>query len=169
MVESRETEKEPKEYRAYLDERRLLVDGEVQVAARFDKSILTLSGGALLLSMTFIQYIVSGSPQDTWALIVAWILLGIAIAAMLMSLLTSQKAYQRQRDILDKQFDDSDSADNRNGWACFTKWLNRVSIILFVVAIIFLGYFAIKNMGKSLGDQNEQVKTSAKTKAKTYN
>lgn len=130
----------------YLDERRLLVEGEVQVAARFDKSILTLSGGALLLSMTFVKDIVSGSPQDTWALVVAWISLGIAIAAMLISLLISQKAYQRQRDILDKHFGNSKSGDERNGWACGTKWLNRISIIVFLVAISFLGYFAIKNI-----------------------
>ncbi len=140
-------ENEPKKYeQTYLDERRLLVEGEVQVAARFDKSILTLSGGALLLSMTFVKDIVSGSPQDTWALVVAWISLSIAIAAMLISLLTSQKAYQQQRDILDKQFGNSNSGDERNGWACGTKWLNRISIIVFLVAISFLGYFAIKNI-----------------------
>lgn len=130
----------------YLDERRLLVEGEVQVAARFDTSILTLSGGALLLSMTFVKDIASGSPQDTWALVVAWISLGIAIAAMLISLLTSQKAYQQQRDILDKKFGNSNSGDERNGWACGTKWLNRISIIVFLFAVLFLGYFAIKNL-----------------------
>jgi len=159
-------ENEPRKFDpAYLDERRLLVEGEVQVAARFDKSILTLSGGALLLSMTFIKHIVSGSPKDTWALIVAWISLGTAIAVMLISLLTSQKAYQQQRDILDKQFGDSNGGSECNCWACGTKWLNRISITLFLVAIIFLGYFTIKNMEKSLGDQNEQVKTTAETEA----
>lgn len=145
-------ENEPRKFdQAYLDERRLLVEGEVQVAARFDKSILTLSGGALLLSMTFVKDIVSGSPKDTWALIVAWILLGTAIAVMLISLLTSQRAYQRQRDILDKQFGGSSGGDECNCWGCTTKWLNRVSIAFFLVAIAFLGYFTIVNMGNPSG------------------
>jgi len=163
-------ENEPRKFdQAYLDERRLLVEGEVQVAARFDKSILTLSGGALLLSMTFVKDIVSGRPKDTWTLIAAWILLGTAIAVMLISLLTSQKAYQRQRDILDKGFGDSKGGDESNCWACVTTWLHWISITLFLIAIFFLGYFAIKNIEKSLGDQNGQVKTTAETEVKTYN
>jgi len=140
------------DHQMYLDERRLLVEGEVQVAARFDKSVLTLSGGALLLSMTFVNDIVSGSPKVTWALIVAWILLGMAIVAMLVSLLTSQKAYQRQQDILDKAFGDSEGGDERNCWACGTKWLNRISIMLFLVGIAFLGCFTVVNMMNRLGD-----------------
>lgn len=156
------------DHQMYLDERRLLVEGEVQVAARFDKSILTLSGGALLLSMTFVKDIVSGSPNDTWALIVSWILLGMAIAAMLTSLLTSQRAYQRQRDILDKQYGSRGGRDECNWWAWSTKWLNRISITIFLVAIFFLGYFSIKNVEKSLGGQNEQVKTTPETEATTY-
>ncbi len=134
----------------YLDERRLLVEGEVQVAARFDKSILTLSGGALLLSMTFLRDIIGGTPKDTWTLIVAWLLLGVTIAAMLVSLLTSQKAYQRQRDILDKHFGDSNGGDEPNCWACGTKWLNRISIIFFLVGITFLGYFTVINISTRL-------------------
>ena len=157
------------EKQIYFDERRLLVEGEVQVAARFDKSILTLSGGALLLSMTFVKDIVRGSPKDTWVLIVAWILLGMAIAAMLISLLTSQRAYQRQRDILDKEYSSRGGRDEYNCWACGTKWLNRISIVVFLVAISFLGYFAIKNIEKSLGDQDEQVKTITEREVKAYN
>jgi len=37
-----------REYQTYLDERRSLVNAELDVSSRFDKSILTLSGGALL-------------------------------------------------------------------------------------------------------------------------
>ena len=150
-------------YQAYLDERRLLVDGEVQVAARFDKSILSLSGGALLLSMTFIKDIVHGSPKATWLLIVAWVLLGTAIGAMLVSLLTSQKAYRKQRDILDEQLDKADKEGVYNRWACATKWLNRASITLFLVGVVFLGYFTVMNMQGSLGEENGQEKRSSST------
>ena len=43
------------EYNTYLDERKSLVNTELEISARFDKGILTLSGGALLLSMTFVK------------------------------------------------------------------------------------------------------------------
>lgn len=151
---------ESEQYQRYLDERRLLVEGEVQVAARFDTSVLTLSGGALLLSMAFVKDIVGGSPEEAWALIVAWILLGATIGVMLVSLLTSQKAYQKQRDILDRDLETSKTEDRPNWWAWGTEWLNRFSITFFLAGIIFLGYFSVKNMQSSLGEKRGQPKAN---------
>jgi len=154
---------EEERYQAYLDERRLLVDGEVQVAGRFDTSVLTLSGGALLLSMTFIKDIVHGSPKGTWSLLVAWVLLGTAIGVMLVSLLTSQKAYRKQRDILDEELDKPNKQAKYNSWACATKWLNRMSIALFLVGVVFLGCFTIRNIQGSLGEEDGKEKRSSTT------
>jgi len=133
-------------YQRYLEERRLLIEGESKVSARFDTSLLTLSGGALILSMTFIKDLVKNAPLHKCALVVAWISYGLTITLMLISLLTSQRAFIRQRDILDATLDDPAKNSSCNCWSCATKWLNRISIGAFVVATIFMGYFIIINL-----------------------
>ena len=87
-------------YSTYPDERKVLVDAELEVAGRFDKGLLTMSGGTLFLSMAFMKNIAS-KPYLTWTLFVTWVLLAATICAMLTSLLTSQSALRFQRKILD--------------------------------------------------------------------
>ena len=136
-------------YRTYLDERKLLVAAECEVAGRFDKGLLTMAGGTLLLSMTFVKDIAS-NPHHTWALFSSWVLLASAVCAMLMSLLTSQQAFQFQRTILDDGLEDKKTLLPKNSPARKTRWLNRVSIVCFFVAIAVLGVFIYANMP---GDQ----------------
>jgi len=130
----------------YFDERKLLIEGESQVASRFDNSILTLSGGALLLSMTFIKDVVVGDPVAIWLLITAWILLGATILEMLLSLISSQKAYQKQLKNLDNSAATNNDSEDCNCWSEITRWLNRSSIFTFSIGIFFLGVFVITNM-----------------------
>jgi len=133
-----------KDHQAYLDERRALISAELEVSSRFDKGILTLSGGALLLSMTFVKDIAS-KPHHTWWLLYSWLLLGGAICMMLASLLTSQSGLRRARVILEKKLDDS-NAKCRNGWGCMTNLLNIASILAFVAALVFMVLFVAANM-----------------------
>lgn len=133
------------EYPDYLNERRALADAESEVSSRFDRSLLTLSGGALLLSMTFVKEIAS-KPHNTWTLFVAWLLLGWAICLMLISLLTSQSAFRRQRDILDDRLDRKAPARATNRYASMTHWLNLVSMTCFGAALGFMSYFIWANM-----------------------
>jgi hypothetical protein len=42
-------------YQQYLDERKLLVDGESAAGEGFDKILLTLCAGAIALSVTFVE------------------------------------------------------------------------------------------------------------------
>ena len=61
-------------YQQYLDERKLLIDAEAEGARSFDKAIMTLSAGALGLSLTFIKEIVCHPHGSTlWLLIGAWV------------------------------------------------------------------------------------------------
>jgi hypothetical protein len=42
-------------YQQYLDERKLLIEGERAAGEGFDKTLLTLCAGAIALSVTFVE------------------------------------------------------------------------------------------------------------------
>src|SRR5258708_18743593 len=63
-------------HQAYVDERKVLVEGEQSNSAEFDKSILTLSAGALGLSLVFLEKIAPDPLLETIPYIAsAWICL----------------------------------------------------------------------------------------------
>ena len=136
------------EYETYLDERRTLIEAEQKGAQQFDKAILTLAGGALAISLTFLKNI-APHPKDwtiTW-LALAWIALILSLLSTLCSFLTSQSACRKQIDILENDFFPSkENHDENNTSAIWTKRLNLFSIILFVLGIIFLSIFSIGNI-----------------------
>src|SRR6202035_1718186 len=50
-------DEDAEERKEYLEERKLLIDLQNQACQSFDKTVITLAGGALGLSITFIQQI----------------------------------------------------------------------------------------------------------------
>jgi len=133
-------------YSTYLDERKSLITTELDVSSRFDKSVLTLSGGSLFLSMTFVKEIAK-TPNLTCMLLLAWLLFALAICLMLVSLLTSQSALRRQRKILDDNLATPEaSATHRNQLGVVTHWLNVSSIIAFIVGVVCLSLFVAANL-----------------------
>ncbi len=136
------------EYEVYLDERRPLIEAEQKGAQQFDKAILTLAGGALAISLTFIKNIAPHPKVWTiYWLALAWIAFIVSLLSTLCSFLTSQSACRKQRDILENEFFNSEDSHNENNIsALWTKRLNLFSIILFVLGIIFLSIFSIGNI-----------------------
>lgn len=138
-------------YDVYLEERKLLIDAEREGSRSFDKAILTLAAGALGLSITFVDKI-APLPQATtlWLLVVSWISFGFSIIVTLSSFITSQWACASQRDILDTEWldgsEEQESIGNR--WTHATNALNVVSILSFVVGVVFLCLFAFANLSK---------------------
>ena len=136
-------------YQVYLDERKSLVDAEREGARLFDKAILTLSGGAFGLSITFIRNLAPEiKPETLLFLICAWAGFGVSLLLTLSSFLMSQWACTRQRDILEKQFFAKRDADLRdaNHPAMWTKRLNVISILAFIGGISCLALFSVQNL-----------------------
>jgi hypothetical protein len=50
-------------YQQYLDERKLLIEGERAAGEGFDKTLLTLCAGAIALSVTFVEKVGSAGVQ----------------------------------------------------------------------------------------------------------
>lgn len=147
-------------YSSYLEHRRYLIESEQDAAKSYDRWLLTLSGGALGLSMVFARDIaVPAGTAHAWLLLAAWLSLSLAIALGLVSIYLSQTAHEEFRRVLDETLEAH--AANREyagfwskvrekqarSWrARWVGWLNLASGAAFVTGIVFLSVFACLNV-----------------------
>ena len=138
-----------KNYKIYLEERKELIHAEQLMYRSFDKAILTLSAGALGISITFINQIAPNPTRDTKCLIIsAWIFFSLSVFSTLISFLTSQVACRKQIEICEEILlhNRSENDSKSNKFAVATKWLNYASISFFLLGIITLASFCLKNL-----------------------
>jgi hypothetical protein len=131
------------EREAYLEERKTLVEAEGEASQSFDKALITLSAGAFGLSLAFIVQ-VAPVPRALWYLYVAWGGFILSLLSILFSFLASQQGFRRARDILDMYLETG--AEESNHWNVVTSLLNILSIVAFVLGVVSLAYFAIRNV-----------------------
>ncbi len=138
--------------KVYIEERKSLIDAKREGARLFVKAILTLAVGAFGLSLTFIKEIVPCVKSGTiFMLAGAWIGFCISILSTLISFLTSQSACRKQIEILDANHIDNDGkqdkkTDPKNVSAIWTRRLNKLSMITFIIGVIFLALFSFVNL-----------------------
>jgi len=139
-------------YKVYLGERKSLIDAEREESRLFDRAILTLAAGAFGLSLTFIRQIAPNiKPGTVYMLILAWSGFCISLLSTLISFLASQFACSKQREILEAEyFDDYSNQDKKakseNKAAIWTKRLNLLSIVTFIIGAVFLAAFSVVNL-----------------------
>jgi hypothetical protein len=141
-------ENSDRKYQEYIRERQLLFNAKLQGSQSLDKAILTLSAGALGLSLTFMRQ-VAPHPQPTTLklIILAWSCFGLSIVTTLISFLTSQKACNKQIEILEATFlQHGDREKLTNKYSRVTMILNWFSIILFIAGVILFALFSAINI-----------------------
>jgi len=162
-------------YGAYLNHRRYLIDAEGEAAKTFDRWLLTLSGGALGLSMAFARDIAfPAGAVGRWWLLAAWILLAVALMLGLVCILVSQKAHEDSRKKLDETAEEFAKKGTEAGfWAEVCRkqnrlwsppavaWLNRCSILAFIAGIVLLSIFASKNLPDQESNNGRKVDSTA--------
>lgn len=128
--------------------RDLLVAACEHQSLLYDKSLLTVAGGALGLSITFIQNIAPDPVEGSRTyLALAWIALTVSIGATLFSIYASQWACHRAIDCLDEeQCAEGSAVPMRNYWATATKSLNAVSAAAFLAGVGLLATFTFLNL-----------------------
>ncbi len=153
---------------AYHNTRQAYNDAELEVSGRYDTWILTLSGGALAISITFIEKIAKTPTADSliW-LKISWASLVVSLLFALVSLVTSQSAIRENRKELDNAY-----LENRSPRLSFPKWftwitesLNWFSLLSFILGVVFLCVFSFSNIDHSVsnrGTKNEQKSTRSK-------
>ena len=125
--------------------RNLLIVAEQKAQDDFDKTVLTLSGGALGVTFAFIKDIIGSKPTiNSEYIFYAWLAWGISVSAVLLSFYFSHLALREAI----KQIDSGKVYGVRlGGWYdSITGILNAVGAILFVVGVIFAAIFAHLNL-----------------------
>ena len=105
---------------------------------QFDKAILTLSSGALGVSIAFIKDVVP-LARASWKplLVCSWVGFALAILSTVVSFLVSQKAFVRQISDAEDYFigDETDALQRKNRHAMWVQRLNVTSVVLFMLAV----------------------------------
>jgi len=150
----------------YLDHRKSLEQLANDQLKTFDRSILTLSGGALGLSLTFLDNLIGpGTPRHPYMLGTAWAAYVVAIICNVLSYHTSW--FDMQREL--KKWDDCYTTGT--GYRCggnrfrtLTLVLNYASLGGFIVGTVLLIWFCCLNF---LAGGNPASAAEAKTMIET--
>jgi len=126
--------------------RAALLEGDRAQSELFDKTLITLSGGALAVSLTFLHDIVGGVPAHgtRCALLAAWVLLVVSLFSTLFSFKASQRALRAEAKAIDMGTEPSGRA------VAYGRALNAVALGALIVGVVFLMLFAYWNIGKGV-------------------
>jgi anaerobic C4-dicarboxylate transporter len=125
-----------------------------EVSAALDKTLVSLSGGALVLSMTFIEKL---APAKLWLpiLFTSWAAFTISIICVVISLRFIQTELSEHGDYLNRltaEFEENLTSGKVGKVTTSAKqhrtvtWLNRIAVVAFLVGIILLGIFVGHNL-----------------------
>jgi hypothetical protein len=144
------------------DYRQWLVVAEQKAQEDYDKTVLTLSGGALGISFAFVKDIVGDNPisHSSW-LVSAWVFWALSTSAMLGSFFVSRLALRRA--IL--QCDDGTIFCKPPGgfYTVLTRWLNVGGAVLFLLGVGYMAAFVQSNITKREITHDRQEATQPAT------
>lgn len=136
------------DHEAYTKERDLLIDSEREAARSFDKTMTTLSAGALALSFGFVREM-GDAVACKWLLYLAWAALVISLLSVLLSFLLSQHAMRCQRDIIEQPHPEKHGAQRLTRWANVIIALNWLSFSSLILGVVLFAFFAARNLFRS--------------------
>jgi hypothetical protein len=137
-----EREAPASEMSAYRD---LLVAADQKASKAYDKAVMTLSGGALGLSVTFLKDIVGQSTRvSIQRLEWSWMCLSLSLLSMLASMLFSQWALRSAIRQVDKKTVGNERVGG--GFSILTAALNIVSGLSCFAGIALLAWFSFANI-----------------------
>lgn len=128
------------EYSSY---REALEKYEQKAYEDYDKAILTLSGGALVLSFTFVKDIAGNIILFKCSLVVAWIAWVLSLTSTLLSYLSSQFALRRAIKILEAEDEPKDIFGISH---YITICLSVLAAVFFIVGVVSFTIFANKTL-----------------------
>lgn len=156
--------------RAADDEyRQWLVQAEQKAQDDYDKTVLTLSGGALAISFAFVKDIIGDKPiEQSWLLIGAWIAWAASTMVMLTSYYVSRLALRKAIE----QCDDRSIEECETPGGIFTLILRKLNVagaILFFGGVCLMAAFVNVNIAKRevprVGQETTKPDASPATKS----
>lgn len=147
------------------DYRKHLVSAEQKSQEDFDKTVLTLSGGALGVSLTFLKDVIGSSPVASPGLLLSsWMCWAVSASVVLISFYLSQIALRHAIAQVDNGSIHNEKPGGR--FSTYTSWLNGLGAILFLVGMFTIILFVHANFAKrSSADANKTSAVTAPAKA----
>lgn len=151
-------DKELKNYRQGL------VDTQRKLNESYDKLIITLSGGSLALSITFLKDIIGTKEVHyPFLLLIAWGLFVLSLTSILGEILFGIKAHKEAiRQVDNKTIHKEKVGGKSSSWSSTAHWVAALSLVLGLLSISIFAFF---NIGENHGA--EKTTTKATTKATT--
>lgn len=139
------TAQQKKVLQVYRDK---LIDAKIRSQEARDKAILTLSGGALAISFSFIDHFVKSEPRFLFLLFSAWFCWAASLVLHIVSYHFGNKAFDWQIIQTDNEIDGKDTAQvSKNIPDYIVSLINLTVALLFVFGVISLGAFVYENYG----------------------
>lgn len=145
---------------AHVSNRHNLDDLAFKTSERYDQWVLTLAGGALAISLTFIEKIAPEPKPYSWILLgLSWLLYIVAVFAGFAAIFYSREAIYRAIEICDAHYEtfketataDKPSGDSppvlKNRFNQILERLNKVSLCCLGLGTLFMCVFALVNLG----------------------
>jgi hypothetical protein len=141
--------------------RDLLIRSEQQSQSEFDKTIITLSSGALGVSFIFIKDVIGDDVvKNASQLLFSWIFLSTSLALILVSFYTSVLAHRKALEQFDA--DENIKVDIGGKYSTVTKACNVLSAVFLILGIVYITCFAYKNIGPIENKYDNKEITSPK-------
>lgn len=128
-----------------VEHRKYLVEGEHKSQEQYDKTVLSLSGGALAVSFAFVKDYLSGKEAiGLEFLLAAWIAWGLSSTITLASFYTSVLAFRKSISQVDKETVYKSRVGGRA--SIVTDILNAAAGLLFLAGVVTAALFAAFNL-----------------------
>ena len=125
--------------------RKQLVEFEQKIGEGFDKTLIALSGGALGLSIAFIKDIVGATAMTHECyLIASWSFWALSLGSILFAFYFGQLAYRKAITQVDNKTIHTEVTGGK--YATIVNWLNAIGAISFLLGVILIIAFSIKNL-----------------------
>ncbi len=143
-------------YQIFIDERKELLSTAKEAAIQYAKAIMTLSAGALALSLTFMKDIAPNPlPNTLFYLKTSWFLFCSSLIAIVISFLLSEFAFIKQVEIaqkalsIDPKKEDINHPSHSNPYKKWIVFLNILSLLAFILGVILIVLFSASNLKTS--------------------
>lgn len=141
--------------RLFLEQIVRLVESGQECGRSLDKALMTLSGGALVFSMTFVGTLAPARLGLMW-LFLSWAAFGVAIIAVAWAMRREQETTHEMALLTRKRLDDWDGLGAEHaglvqptidvGTNTRVAWLNMAAIAFFSAGAIMLCVFVALNL-----------------------
>jgi hypothetical protein len=129
----------------FLERRNRLEDSAKESQRTADKLLVSGAGGALILSITFIDVIArSPRPETRWFLILAWIALLACLIVSFLSHFASDRAFRAEIAKADAEYGGVE-IHYSGRWDRITLAMNGLASLALLVGLVLLATFALEN------------------------